>query len=97
MEFSFQDARNDEAYFRKVSRRAEILLESSSPKTAIYSTLITTYGLKQIAWGLFEKLVIADNLAVIVDKVFSDVHTYSGGPAAHIQNAKTTQTQHDEF
>lgn len=39
-----------------------------------------TYGLKQIAWGLFEKLVIADNLAVIVDKVFSDVHAYSGAP-----------------
>lgn len=39
-----------------------------------------TYGLKQIAWGLFEKLVIADNLAVIVDKVFSDVHSYSGAP-----------------
>ena len=39
-----------------------------------------TYGLKQIAWGLFEKLVIADNLAVIVDIVFSDVYSYSGAP-----------------
>lgn len=39
-----------------------------------------TYGLKQIAWGLFEKKVLADSLAVYVDRVFSDVHAYSGSP-----------------
>ena len=39
-----------------------------------------TYGLKQIAWGLFEKKVLADNLAVYVDVVFADVHAYFGAP-----------------
>jgi len=39
---------------------------------------LATYGLKQIAWGLFEKMVIADNLAVYVDKVFNDIHSYTG-------------------
>ena len=53
----------DEAYFRKVSRRAEILLEKSSPKTAIYSTLITTYGLKQNEYrDAFINVVTLDDL-----------------------------------
>lgn len=36
------------------------------------------YGLKLMAWGFFKKLVIADNLAIYVDRVFEDVHEYSG-------------------
>jgi len=31
-----------------------------------------------MAWGFFKKLVIADNLAVFVDKVFEDVEAYHG-------------------
>lgn len=38
-----------------------------------------TYGLKQIAWGIFEKLVIADNLAKYVDTVFDNMSMYGGG------------------
>jgi D-alanyl-lipoteichoic acid acyltransferase DltB (MBOAT superfamily) len=41
---------------------------------------MATYGLKQIAWGLFEKKVIADNLAVYVDKVFDDMDYWTGAP-----------------
>ena len=53
----------DEAYFRKVSRRAEMLLEKSSPKNAIYSTLITTYGLKQNEYrDAFINVVTLDDL-----------------------------------
>lgn len=47
---------------------------------AKFDYINATYGLKQIAWGLFEKIVIADNLAIYVDQVFSDVHSYSGSP-----------------
>ena len=39
-----------------------------------------TYGLKQIAWGLFQKKVLADNLAVYADLVFENVHAYFGAP-----------------
>lgn len=37
-----------------------------------------TYGLKLIAWGLFKKIVIADNLAIYVDTVFNGLHDYIG-------------------
>ena len=37
-----------------------------------------SYGVKLMAWGFFKKLVIADNLAVFVDKVFEDVAAYHG-------------------
>ena len=35
-------------------------------------------GLRQILWGLFKKMVIADNCAVFVDQVFSSYQTQSG-------------------
>jgi len=37
-----------------------------------------TDGLKQIAWGLFKKVVIADRLAVLVNEVFSNSYNYNG-------------------
>lgn len=35
------------------------------------------YGVKLMTWGFFKKLCIADVLAVYVDKVFADLHSYS--------------------
>ena len=35
-------------------------------------------GLKQILWGLFKKMVIADNCATYVNLIFKDVSDYSG-------------------
>ncbi len=35
-------------------------------------------GLVQIIWGLFKKMVIADNCAFIVNEIFSDYSQYSG-------------------
>lgn len=37
-----------------------------------------TYGLKMMAWGFFKKMIIADNLAVYVDKVYDNVYQYHG-------------------
>ncbi len=37
-------------------------------------------GLKLMAWGFFKKVVIADRLAPVVDKVFSDPTQYTGLP-----------------
>ena len=35
-------------------------------------------GMRQILWGLFKKIVVADNCATYVDKVFADYGAYSG-------------------
>lgn len=37
-----------------------------------------TYGLKLMAWGFFKKIVIADHLSVIVDKVYNEPLSYTG-------------------
>jgi D-alanyl-lipoteichoic acid acyltransferase DltB (MBOAT superfamily) len=37
-------------------------------------------GLKLMAWGLFKKIVVADNLAVIVDRVYSNPRGFTGLP-----------------
>lgn len=37
-----------------------------------------TYGLKQMAWGYFKKLVIADVFAAVVDKVYNNAGSYVG-------------------
>jgi alginate O-acetyltransferase complex protein AlgI len=39
-----------------------------------------TDGLKLMAWGFFKKVVIADKLAMVVDKVYSDPTQYTGIP-----------------
>ena len=35
-------------------------------------------GMRQILWGLFKKVVIADNLAFITNQIFDDYEIYSG-------------------
>ena len=35
-------------------------------------------GMKQILWGLFKKIVIADNCATFVDDIFTNYSSYSG-------------------
>lgn len=36
------------------------------------------YGVKLMAWGYFKKIVVADTLAGYVDKVYADMHFFSG-------------------
>lgn len=50
-------------YFRTIQRRIEMLREKISPKISIYSTLITTYGLKKNEYSsAFIKTVNFDDL-----------------------------------
>ena len=39
-----------------------------------------TDGLKLMAWGMFKKVVIADRLAVLVNWVYNDIHSFTGFP-----------------
>ncbi|MDH4055534.1 MAG: MBOAT family protein [Gammaproteobacteria bacterium] len=43
-----------------------------------FSYELAVDGLRQILWGLFKKIVIADNCAVLVNLVFADHTAYSG-------------------
>ena len=36
------------------------------------------YGLQQMLWGFFKKVVIADRLAIVVDGVYNNLDNYSG-------------------
>lgn len=37
------------------------------------------YGLRQMLWGFYKKIVIADTLAFYVDKIYADLFSYEGG------------------
>ena len=47
-------------------------------KERVFSKAQAADGAKQILWGLFKKMVIADNLAPIVEAAFSNASSYNG-------------------
>ena len=47
-------------------------------KERVFSGAQAADGAKQILWGLFKKMVIADNLAPLVDAAFSNAPGYNG-------------------
>lgn len=61
-----------------IERQGRLVPQLLAGKAFDYN--MASYGLKQIAWGLFEKKVIADTLAVYVDKVFNDMYYWHGAP-----------------
>ena len=61
-----------------IERATNLLPQFSKQRIVNYEQL--TNGLRQALWGLFKKMVIADNLAVYVNLVYNDVENYSGFP-----------------
>ena len=59
-----------------IERATNLLPHLAKPSTFDYETGVD--GMRQILWGLFKKMVIADNCAVYVDRVFSTYQTQSG-------------------
>ena len=59
-----------------IERATNLLPQFAKPRTFDYET--GADGMRQILWGLFKKMVIADNCAVYVDQVFSTYQTQSG-------------------
>ncbi len=57
--------------------RAKNLLPQIQHKMSFDYQRITD-GLKLIAWGLFKKIVIADRLAILVNRVYNDPQSYDG-------------------
>ena len=59
-----------------IERATNLLPQFGRARTFDYGT--GADGMRQILWGLFKKMVIADNCAVYVDGVFSTYQTQSG-------------------
>jgi D-alanyl-lipoteichoic acid acyltransferase DltB (MBOAT superfamily) len=59
-----------------IERASNLLPQFYQRRVFDYSKAVD--GLKQMLWGFFKKLVIADNCAKIVDQVFSNLSIYSG-------------------
>ncbi len=59
-----------------IERAKNILPQLVQPREYDYDEFKS--GLKLIAWGLFKKVVVADNMATIVDPIYSNPQDYSG-------------------
>src|SRR5262245_16788597 len=61
-----------------IERPQNLLHQFDEPHTFDYRQV--TDGLKQMAWGMFKKVVIADRLAVLVNQVYHEPQAYTGLP-----------------
>ncbi len=59
-----------------IERATNLLPQFEKPRRFDYD--IAVDGMRQILWGLFKKMVVADNCAVYVDQVFSNYQSQSG-------------------
>lgn len=59
-----------------IERATHLLPQVAQPRTFDYQKAVD--GLKQILWGLFKKMVIADNCAQYVNQIFNHSQAYSG-------------------
>jgi alginate O-acetyltransferase complex protein AlgI len=59
-----------------IERATHLLPQIKNNRTFDYSKAVD--GLRQILWGLFKKVVIADNAAKFADIIFNNAHSYEG-------------------
>lgn len=59
-----------------IERARNLLPQFYKKRTFDYSKAVD--GMRQILWGLFKKIVIADNCAIFADQIFNNSHDYSG-------------------
>ena len=59
-----------------IERATNLLPQFQRKRTFDYATAVD--GMRQILWGFFKKIVVADNCASYVDTVFADISTHSG-------------------
>ncbi len=59
-----------------IGRAESLLVQYKKERPFQYDHV--TYGLKQMAWGYFKKLIIADTFAGVVNKVYDNAHSYVG-------------------
>ena len=61
-----------------IERAENLLVQFSKKREFKYEQAV--HGLQLIFWGLFKKVVIADRLAILVDQIYGNPHSYSGVP-----------------
>ena len=59
-----------------IERATNLLPQFQKKRSFDYATAVD--GMRQILWGLFKKIVVADNCATYVDTVFADLSNQSG-------------------
>ena len=59
-----------------IERATNLLPQFQKPRTFHYNDAVD--GMRQILWGLFKKIVIADNCALLVDGIYGDVANFNG-------------------
>ncbi len=59
-----------------IERASNLLPQFSKSRKFDYASGVD--GMRQILWGLFKKMVIADNCGVYVDIIYGDISLYSG-------------------
>lgn len=59
-----------------IERSTNLLPQFAKPRTFDYDEAVD--GMRQILWGLFKKIVVADNCAIYVDQVFGNYANESG-------------------
>jgi D-alanyl-lipoteichoic acid acyltransferase DltB (MBOAT superfamily) len=60
-----------------IERATHLLPQIIKKREFDYSKAVD--GCRQILWGLFKKIVIADNCSVFANTIFNNYHQYSGG------------------
>jgi len=63
-----------------IERATHLLPQIENQRTFDYAKAVD--GLRQILWGLFKKMVIADNCAEIANKIFNNTGPYNGSALA---------------
>ena len=58
-----------------IERATHLLPQITKERVFDYNKAVD--GLRQILWGLFKKIVIADNCATVVNRIFDNYHTQS--------------------
>lgn len=61
-----------------IERAADLLPQLKTKYEFNYDNM--RFGILLFTWGLFKKVVIADRLALYVDAVYNDVHSFAGLP-----------------
>ncbi len=59
-----------------IERATNLLPQFMKPRTFNYYFAVD--GMRQILWGFFKKMVVADNCAIVVDNIFEHYHELNG-------------------